>query len=489
MDGRTFRLHMQLLGHRGGRLLAAWSALGALAALVPALWMWGFTVDDALIAVRYARHLAEGAGWRFNTHGPSTDGVTPLPWPLLLAPLARAEALVVLGRAKVLGLIVWVVTAAALGRTVGRIAAPSWARGAALMTMALSIPVAAYAVSGMETALATALATWAVLLADRPRTAALLAGLACSLRPEMAPWACALAVGLTVADGGGVARWIEAAAIAIGPFTLCALLRTLAWGRPAPLAILAKPSDIEHGLAYAGAACVVTLVPLLLLAPVAVARQPRALAIILAAVVQVAAIIVVGGDWMPYARLMVPVVPSLVYAAALVSRDAHPAATAARSVAALVLGVVLVARGGTAGRRVGADRSALVAAARPLLGSGGAAALRVAALDVGWVSAATEADIVDLAGLTDPEIAALPGGHTSKRIDARFLLAREPDVLLVYAPVGLPAGGLDAWPEMRTSRVVETRLVSDEVIDRRFGAPAWLALGSDGAGYVAVRSR
>ena len=180
--------------------------------------MWGFTVDDALIAVRYARHLAEGAGWRFNTHGPSTDGVTPLPWPLLLAPLARAEALVVLARAKVLGLIGGV---GGHGSGSGPDGGPHrravWARGAALMTMALSIPVAAPVVSGMETALATALATWAVLLADRPRTAALLAGLASSLRPEMAPWACALAVGLTVADGGGVARSIEAAAIAIVP--------------------------------------------------------------------------------------------------------------------------------------------------------------------------------------------------------------------------------------------------------------------------------
>jgi len=86
---------MQLLGHRGGRLLAAWSALGAAAALLPALWMWGFTVDDALIAVRYARHLVQGSGWRFNLHGASTDGVTPLPWPLVLAPFARADALVV----------------------------------------------------------------------------------------------------------------------------------------------------------------------------------------------------------------------------------------------------------------------------------------------------------------------------------------------------------------------------------------------------------
>jgi hypothetical protein len=498
MDGRTFRLHMQLLGHRGGRLLAAWSALAALAALVPALWMWGFTVDDALIAVRYARHVAQGAGWRFNAHGPSTDGVTPLPWPLLLAPFARTNALAVLLRARMLGLVVWVLTATALGRAVGRVAAPGWARIAALATMALSVPLAAHAVSGMETALATALATWAALLGERPRVAALLAGLAASLRPEMAPWACALAVGLTVAADrrapgqapGGVARWIEAAAIAIGPFVACALVRTWAWGRPAPLAVLAKPSDFEHGLAYAGAACVVTLVPVLVLAPVALARQPRALAIVLAALAQIAAVVVAGGDWMPYARLMVPVVPSLVYAAVLIASAARPVAVAGRSLVAVALGVVLVARGGTRGRAVGADREALIAAARPLLdGHGSERPTRVAALDIGWVSAATEADVVDLAGLTDPEIAALPGGHTSKRVDARFLLAREPDVLLLYAPFGPPPGGIDAWQDTTPSRAVEARLMSDDTVARHFGAPSWLALGSSGAGYIMLRSR
>jgi len=30
--------------------------LGALCALVPAIVMWGFTVDDALIPLRYAHH-------------------------------------------------------------------------------------------------------------------------------------------------------------------------------------------------------------------------------------------------------------------------------------------------------------------------------------------------------------------------------------------------------------------------------------------------
>jgi hypothetical protein len=485
MDGRTFRLHMQLLGHRGGRLLAAWSALGAAAALLPALWMWGFTVDDALITVRYARHLAGGVGWRFNLGGPSTDGVTPLPWPLLLAPFARAGAMAVLVRAKLLGLVVWVVTGAALGRAVGRAPGPAWGRASALAVMALSIPTSAYAVSGMETAVATALATWAVLLGDRPRTGALLAGLVACLRPEMAPWACVLAVGMTVTAGGGVARWIEAAAIALGPFTLCAVVRTLAWGRPAPLAVLAKPSDLEHGFAYAGAACTVTLVPVLVLAPIALLRQPRALTIVLAAIAHVASIVVVGGDWMPYARLLVPVLPSLTYAAALIVGDARPSATAARSLVAGALGVVLIARGGTAGRKVGADREALIAAARPALEG----ARRVAALDVGWVSAATEADIVDLAGLTDPEIAALPGGHTSKRVDARFLLAREPDALLLYAPLGRPAGGIEAWPETAVQRAVEARLIREEVIAARFGATAWLPLGSGGGGYVLLRQR
>src|SRR5262249_46499936 len=92
--GRRFRAGRAGIGQRAvvvHRL--AWPAAGAALALASAAWMWGFTVDDALIPVRYARHLAAGQGWRFNLGGPATDGVTPLPWPLLLAPFARAPAL------------------------------------------------------------------------------------------------------------------------------------------------------------------------------------------------------------------------------------------------------------------------------------------------------------------------------------------------------------------------------------------------------------
>jgi hypothetical protein len=458
--------------------------VGVLAAAVPALWMWGFTVDDALIAVRFARHVAEGLGWRFNVHGPSTDGVTPLLWPLVLAPMAHGDALTVLSRSKVFGLALWAATGGCLGRAIG--CAPGagpWSRAGVLVALALSLPVAAHSVSGMETALTTALATAAALMPRRPRAAALVAGLAASLRPEMAPWACVLAAGFALAAGGGVERVLVGVGLAMAPFAMCATVRTVAWGRAAPLAVMAKPSDLAHGLAYAGAACVVTLVPLLVMAPFALRREARALAIVLAAVAHVGAIVVVGGDWMPYARLMVPVVPSLAYAAALASAHAHRVATIARSLAVVGLGVALIARGGALGRRVGADRATLIAEAGPVL----ADAHCVAALDVGWVSAATDADIVDLAGLTDPTIAALPGGHTSKRVDAMFLLSRRPDAVLLYAPAGLPGGRLGAWQDAAYPRVVEARLARDEVIARHFAPVTWFPLGPSSGGYVVLR--
>jgi hypothetical protein len=471
---------MQRIGHR-----ATWLIAGLAVALVPALWMWGFTVDDALISVRYARHLVSGLGWRFDAGGPPTDGVTPLPWPVVLAPLAHASAEAVLLRAKVLGLLVWAITGAALGDATGREAgSPVWARAGALGLLALSVPVAAHAVSGMETALATSLATFAVLRGRRPLVASVLAGLAASLRPELAPWAFTLATGVAFVQGKRAGA-LGLGLVALLPFAVCAVVRSGVWGHAAPLAVQAKPSDLTHGLAYAGAAIVVVVTPVLALAPAALRRAPLALAVVVAASAHVAAVILVGGDWMPYARLLVPVAPSLVWAAVLLSPHARPIATGLRLALALTLGVSLLVLVGTQGRHVGADRAALVAEAAPQL----VGLRRIASLDVGWVSAATEADVLDLAGVTDPQVAALPGGHTSKRIDATFLLDMHPDALLLLLPQGLPDGELDAWSRATYPRVVEHRLATDPVVQRHFAPAAWLPLGAKGSGYVLLKSR
>src|SRR5262245_10078502 len=96
------------------------ASVGALAALVPAIALWGFTVDDALIPARYAAHLAHGFGYRFNASGPVTDGVTPLGWAYLLAPAARGGPLAALYAAKALGLVAWTLAAGALALAVDR---------------------------------------------------------------------------------------------------------------------------------------------------------------------------------------------------------------------------------------------------------------------------------------------------------------------------------------------------------------------------------
>jgi len=449
--------------------------------------MWAFTVDDALIAVRYAQNLAHGFGWRFNAPGGvSSDGVTSLVWPLILLPWAHGPALSVLARAKVMGLIVWAATGAGLGLAIGRVRPGHWViKIAALFTLALSVPVAAYAVSGMETPMATALATWAAISIRRPRTAALLAGLSALFRPEMVVWAAAL----TLLSTAGVRRnrrgaYFVSLALSLAPFLASALVRAVLWGRPYPLAVLAKPGSLDQGFPYVGAACIVTLLPLAACAPVSLFRDRSALAIALAAVAHGLTVALVGGDWMPFARLMVPVVPSLAMAIVLSARRATCWSTVARFVVAMSIGSFMLARGGAElGRHVGGDRAALIASAKPWL----AEVASVAALDVGWVGAATGARVLDLAGLTDPDIAALPGGHTSKRVDSMFLLRAGVEALLVYAPRGLPGGSLSRWPEVECSRVVEARLVRDPVIALHFGALAWLPLGSSGAGYVFLK--
>lgn len=481
---------------------------GLVCALGPAVYMWGFTVDDALISVRYGLNLASGAGYRFDARGPSTDGVTPLPWPFVLAALAAlrgaggaALAVSVLWRAKALGVALGALGGARLGWALGGTRAPRAYAAGALLVCGLSVPLAAHSASGMETSLATCLLTFAAT-SRRALARGALAGLAASLRPELLPWALTFAA-LSVPRGprGASSRARAAArgqlrvlagavAAAAAPFAACVVARVLAFGAPTPLALLAKPSDVAHGLPYAGAALLASLTPLLAAAPLAslrargrVGAQGRAL--VVAAVVHAGVVVAVGGDWMPYARLVAPLVPGLAFASCAVLPAAASRVVrarvwaAARLVVALTLGAYLFQATAPRGRGVWADRLALIARARPEL----AGAQVVAALDIGWVSAATEATLLDLAGLTDPEIAVLPGGHTSKRVAPSLLLQRGADVVLVYTTSAELPG--DAPP--RGARVVEVRLVRSELFVRRYTRAAFLPLGDSGAGYLVYR--
>ena len=214
---------------------------------------------------------------------------------------------------------------------------------------------------------------------------------------------------------------MAAVLVAMAPFVACAVIRRIAFGHFAPLAVQAKPSDLEHGLAYAGAALLASALPVLAL------TRPRVISI--AFLVHVVAIALAGGDSMPYARLMVPVLPTLVILHMDLAKDSPAWTMWARTAGALALSAYVMVVAAPRGRHVMADRAELIDRARPLL----AGAKRIATVDVGWVSVASDdAHIVDLAGLTDPEIAALPGGHTSKHVSGAMLLDRDVDTLVLY---------------------------------------------------------
>lgn len=463
---------------------SAWGALFAIACALYCAWMWGFTIDDAFISIRYARHLAEGIGYRFNGGGPSTDGVTPLPWPFVLAPLAHAAALDVLVRAKVVNLFAWLASAFALGKRVGKEDASPLVKLAAAIVLALSLPVAAGAVSGMETGVATALATFAIVQAARKKMyfACIVAGISAAFRPEMIVWALVLAGALSVPKrdpkcvAGALAR-------AAAPFVACAVVRQIAFGRFAPLAVLAKPSDLTHGLTYVIAAALVSLTPVLACAPIAVFRSSQSTrAIALAAVAHLFAVAIAGGDWMPYARLVAPIAPSLALVFVLSSSHARPWSSWTRVAASLALGAFVLFSSAPAGRHVERDREALITASRPYLQNTHV----VATADIGWPTAATEADIVDLAGLTDPFIAVLPGGHTSKRVEPAMILDRNADVILLYATSGVTSMTLDDWRTAEYGKLVDVRIADSPLISAHFDAIGFLPLGAEGAGYVVL---
>ena len=125
----------------------------------------------------------------------------------------------------------------------------------------------------------------------------------------MLPWAVALSCGVALVRRDKAPRVVLAVLVAKARRSrVCAMVRAVAFGRVAPLAVYAKPSDLSHGLVYVAGALLATAVPVLL-----VARPTTPLAAVVTAAfgMHVLAVIAAGGDSMPYARLFVPLVPTV----------------------------------------------------------------------------------------------------------------------------------------------------------------------------------
>ena len=202
--------------------------LAAAAAMCAAMtWLWGFTVDDALITGRVAWHLARGLGYRFNRGGPSVDAVTPLGLANLLALFARPGPQAALYAAKWLGATAVALAVFAVGRRTFQRTTAAYGTGL-ILCLAATAPVAAWAVSGMETGLVTALAVGAL---GGGAWADLSAAAAAALRPELAPWCLCIRFGMRKAARESTGQALGAAAVVLGGVTLVATLRVLLFGR------------------------------------------------------------------------------------------------------------------------------------------------------------------------------------------------------------------------------------------------------------------
>jgi hypothetical protein len=143
----------------------------------------------------------------------------------------------------------------------------------------------------------------------------------------------------------------------------------------------------------------------------------------------------VGGDWMPGGRLLVPSLPWLAVAAELGGRALFTARPRLRqALLTATLGVyavvsasesVLLAHTSSARREYDPVR---VRVARSLEARG---VRSIGTFDVGVIGyAAARVRILDLGGLTDRTVAASPGAHARKEIPDEYLLRAAPDAWL-----------------------------------------------------------
>jgi arabinofuranosyltransferase len=455
------------------------------------------TSDDAFIAFRYARQLAEGSGLVWNVGERPLEGFTSLLHVLLLAggylagvdPVLAGQLLGLAGLLPVCAGTAWL--AAELSGGDRRVAA------VALPAVALAPPLAAWSRGGLETTLFTGLLALAVACwlgesrrGDRRRLSPLIFLAAILARPEAAAVA-----GLAIAfdlferprNGRGPAR-----AVASWWPLLLSMALYLAWklsyfgellpnpyyaklggGLPALRAGLRYTFDFF--LAFGALNLLLAVVPPLVFRGTRSRTQLFLLALLAG---YSAHVIRVGGDYQSFGRYLVPLLPPLVVLAAhgaLAAWDRTRALGAPKRIA-IASAVALAALAQLAGDSIREVRGRDFMLTRPwslvekLPTPGDPLASRfrhdfqamgqalrrhfpsdrtVAALAVGAIGYYSGMPVLDLLGINDARIARLPIEHERferwnaghMKGSAAELLRRRPDYLLLdFAVSDRPRG-------------------------------------------------
>jgi len=313
-----------------------WGAWGALAVGTcvlawRALLAERQTVDDVFIFLRYARNLATAGQYAFDL-GTRVEGTSSVAWTGLLA-LAWRVGWRGLGAAKALSFAVGLAIPAACGGVVRRILPERpWLVAVPAVALALDADLAGWLASGMDTALWSLACVGCVLLANRPRIAAVALGSLAWVRPE-GPLLAGAAVLALARDRRSL---LHLGVLAAAPIVFLTLLRLAYFGDVVPNTFWAKMHAVDGkdftGIGYVGSALarrplLLLVLPLGMAVPHCGSPHVRTgLALLLATF---AFALLAGGDWMPNRRLLVVALPlAAVLASAGVSLLARPFALA-----------------------------------------------------------------------------------------------------------------------------------------------------------------
>jgi hypothetical protein len=269
------------------------------------------TVDDVFIFLRQARNLATAGQYAFDV-GIRVEGTSSVAWTGLLA-LAWKAGWRGLGAAKALSFGAGLAIPAVCGEAVRRIVPERpWLLAFPAVALALDADLASWSASGMDTPLWTLACVGCVLLAHRPRVAAVVLGSLAWVRPE----------GPLLAAAGVLAlsrdrrSFLRLGALAAAPIVFLTLLRLAYFGDVVPNTFWAKMHAVD-GKDFTGVGYVASALSrrplLLLILPISAALRLcgspriRLAAALLAA--SVAFALLAGGDWMPNRRLLVAALP------------------------------------------------------------------------------------------------------------------------------------------------------------------------------------
>ncbi len=286
-------------------------------------------VDDAYISFRYLDNWLAGDGLVFNPGEAPVEGFTNLGWILALAPL-RSAGLSSSVAALVLSLVALVAAAVAVLRAASHIVGTPLAGWTAVCLLLSSVPVARWTGAGLETVAFAALLTLAFqrLVLDQRHTprSSLWFALAVIVRPTGAlAAAVAFAVALLFVRRPGVRGWLQALALFVALPLAVTAFRLYYYGQPLPNTFYAKVSGVEgdwqFGLTYVWRFLLAGgIVPVLGAALLAFERRRWHWPLIGISTFILAHglyVVAVGGDYFPYQRFLVPVVPLLCLLAAV----------------------------------------------------------------------------------------------------------------------------------------------------------------------------